>query len=358
MIKKLLLFFFIFSLCNGAFAGGPLVKGGRKVMQSFTLGNTHVKFPPEIMRPYYFNLESRFFDAKINGVRYPKLSASNDGKILSAAIQFKADLAFFEAHAHQIVQNIKSNVFVGPVDYQNYLPRDIDYLYIGEIHNEGFIQDEISQFIAQLPSIYPNRTIYLATEFIPAKEVPFSRQTQLAYSDKALDSWFEGNEDHASSIVFQSARKGGLQIVGLEPQLALLEQGLVDGTYIAEEDFEDYATSMEGIYFRNNYWARIVREIRRRDPEALIVVYGGIDHVAYHNPFCMPSLIGGKGFVMQVLTPRYLPEANPLFCHFRESDAIRDMFLSSEEAKLVNSWENPQSYNHLLGVDLSIIVHE
>ena len=359
MIKKLLTILFILSMCNGAFAGGSLVKGGKKAVQTFTLGNTHIKLPPKMVQMYHFDLQTRFFDYQINAARYPVLSARNDARMLSGIIGFKADLAAFKKHSQQIAENIDSEVIEGKVDYKKFLPQDIDYLYIGELHKETRIQQEISQIVRDLPKIYPNRTIYLATEMVPAKEVPWDDLSILPYSKKAMLSLLEGAEEYNSSWVIQAALDENIPVVGLEPQIAIMNEALVDGKdFLSQEDFNDYASSLEGMHFRNNYWAGVIKELRRRDPSALVVVYAGIDHVAYHNPSALPTLVGGKSFVVQVLIPKYLRTVNPLFRHFKESDVILKQFFSSDNAKLVNSWVVSQKFNLLLGNDLSIIVHE
>lgn len=358
-MKKLLIFLFVLGICNGAFAGGPLVKGGKKAVQSFTLGNTHLKLPPKMMQMYRFDLQTRFFDYQINAARYPVLSARNDGKMLQGIIGFKADLASFRQHIHQIANNIESEVFVGNIDYKKFLPQDIDYLYIGELHKETRIQQEIAQIIHELPKIYPDRTIYLATEMVPAKEELLDDLSQLPYSRKAMLSFLEGAEEYFSSKVIRAALDENIPVVGLEPQVAIMNESLADGKdFLSKEDFEEYASSLEGMYFRNNFWAGVINELRRRDPAALVVVYAGIDHVAYHNPSAVSTLVEGKSFVIQVAIPGYLRSINPFFRHFKESDAIRKQFHSSDDAKLVNSWVISQKYNRLLGNDLSIVVHE
>jgi hypothetical protein len=358
-MKKLVIVFIGICLSTFSFANGSLVKGGKQIVQTATLGNMRIKFPPKVARTYQAEIQERFFTSKINAVEYPVLSARNDAKIFSSIIQFKADLVTFQTHAQKIAKNIKSKVYLGAVPYKKYLPQDVDYLYIGEIHHESRIQKEVAQILSQLPAIYPNRPIYLAAEILFANEIPFSEQEELAYPEEVMRAWLEESAEHQIAPIIRTALDNNIRMVGLDPLMQLMSGAAVDEkVFLSKSDFEDYVSSAEGITFRNTYWSRIIKEIHRRDPSALVVVYGGIDHVAYHNYSAVPSLVGGKGFVLQVLIPPYLPFVNPFFKHFQESSSNYNLFHSSENAKLVNFWIDPKKYNRLLGADLSVLVHE
>ena len=74
-------------------------------------------------------------------------------------------------------------------------------------------------------------------------------------------------------------------------------------SYPTPEMYEEFATSFEGMRFRNRAWSKYLRALRAAEPDALIVVYAGFGHVGYSEDFYLSSLLGGRSFVVLFTTP-------------------------------------------------------
>lgn len=266
-----------------------------------------------------------------------------------------------------LVENIESRVY-NRVPYSELLPEDAEVLYIGEVHGVPRVQQEIVTLVKSLREAYPGRKIYLAAEGVPAAfDLDFStddlihtREALLERLRKAADlADVEITEMAASSSVVMAAVEAGIPVLGLESEGALCRLATPKGREMpTEEEYEQVATSLAGMEFRNRGFAEGIKVLRKADPDALVVVYGGIDHLAYHQLFSVPALVGGKSFVVQVTVPAALAESNPLFRYFKEPEDIRSAFKASPDAKLTEYWKEPSSFNQLLGNDLTVIVHE
>ena len=322
------------------------------------LGNYKIGFSSPHTKPYAPYLQQRFFANRLDHAAYPELARRNDRRVLAALRNFERQATRFETDLPHITPQIRNDIFTGKVPYGQYLPQDIDVLYIGEIHDEMRVQEEIVSLVRQLPSIYPGRTIYLAAELIPTSlELTAEENIILTLDDLAerLDIAAPIN----SIRVVTAALDAQIPLYGLEDEMALFIASTPRKQPApTDEQFDNYAMSLEGMNFRNRLFARKIRQLQVYDPGALIVVYGGIDHMAYHNSSALPSLVKGKSFVVQVTVPSALGGSNPLFTSLRLNEPLRQSFKSSASAKLVEYWETPTSYNRLLGNDLTVIVHE
>lgn len=300
---------------------------------------------------------------------YPKLSRHNDLLLEKALTQFVEQEKAFSANAPEIVGNIQSAVY-HRVPYAKFLPKDVDVLYIGEIHQEPRVQAEIKNLVLSLRDIYPDRKIYLAAESVSAAfdgsyamdDLLLSRtdlSARLRETEELLNLGHLYLEEIASFSVVRAALDAKIPVLGMESDVFLLRLSTPKGRWFpTAEQYEQIICSLVGMQSRNRRFAKAVTMLRKADPSALVVVYGGIDHFAYHQPDALATLVGGKSFVIQVTVPNALPASNPLFKNIRESADIRRRFNASPDAKLVESWGKPTPFNQILGNDLTIIVHE
>lgn len=322
------------------------------------LGNYRIGFSSVPTKNYAPYLQERFFGNTLDYSAYPKTARHNDARILKELHKFTENAVRLAANFPRVTSQIQTQIFSGPIPYGQFLPQDIDVLYIGEIHNETRVQDEIVSLVRQLPGIYPGRNIYLAAEVIPTRvDLPVEKNLILTLDDLAQ------RMDIAAPLqsirVVTAALDVQIPLYGLEDEMAILVASTPPKrNWPTDEQFDSYAVSLEGMDLRNRIFARKIRELQFFDPGALIVVYGGIDHMAYHNSSALPSLIKGKSFVVQVTVPSFLGVSNPLFASFSADETLRQKFHASPNNKLVESWKAPTSFNQMLGNDLTVIVHE
>lgn len=337
---------------------GRFFARGRKI-HNIPVGNYKIKMPPVVSRVCIKeSVEGYFADGRLNPTTNPALSTKNDVRMFEALQRFTKSAVKFEENYADILSRIDGTV-LEHVDYKKLLPKDVGIIYLGEIHNQPRIHEEISSLLRQLPSIYPGRRIYLATEFLHVNQSQ-SVQMNLLFSPAELRSWQEKFGPFTGERVMLTALKNKMGLLGLEDRFVLLEASAPKGVqYATEEQYGDFATSFEGMTFRNKMFAQKLKELRALDPEALVVFYGGFAHVSYSELNSLPSLLREKSFVIQFAVPPALITINPLFSYMRHEPELRDAFRASENAKLVERWRKPtQEYRRILGSDLSIIVHE
>lgn len=326
---------------------------------SFVVGNAQVKLPAPMMRVHGEDLMISTVLAHLNnsGVSF-RSSAKNDALILRNLQKFTFDYKRFHANGLRIEKKIVSRVFPKDIPYENYLPKDLQTLYVGEIHGEPEIPGEVAKLVFSLKNIYPNRHIYLATEFVPAQEKePFSLQEALT-TPEAIRNALNGVQRPAVRVL-NAAVRAGIPVVGLEEEQAIFREVLKETRTIPTlQMYEDYAVSLVGMRFRNRAWAKRLRALRAADPDALIVVYAGAGHLSYNWDFNLPSLVGEKSFVLLYTVPSYLSMNNPLFRYFRESEENIAEFHSFPHAKLVESWKKDTSFKKMMGSDMMVIVKE
>ena len=185
-------------------------------------------------------------------------------------------------------------------------------------------------------------------------------EANLIYSPQELHKRIEPYEDIVMETILQTALQSNMGVFGMEDVQAVIKASTPRGfNFPTIMQYGDYATSLEGMSFRNEIFASRVKELQKMDPDALIVVYGGLGHMSYHEYASLPTLVGGESFVIQYSVPAALITINPLFSYLRQDPHLRNAFRSSKDAKLVEWWkQNPSSYRHLLGNDLTVIVHQ
>lgn len=370
MMKRLgiVVFILLFSFSFGWAQKNPLrvVKNSGKMLR-ITERQILKKVPGSVQLLYGKELRSLVAANKLSVVHYPQLARRNEVLLRSAVGLFTQQAHSFSVNSQQIADNLGSQVYTH-VPYKEFLPKDVNVLYIGEVHGVSRVQQEIGQIVASLKDIYPGRKIYLAAESVSAAfDLDFSLE-DLIFTEEALTERLQESADLAgldmpevlaSFQVVQAALKANIPVLGLESEGALCQLATPKGAEEpTAEQYEQVVTSLAGMEFRNQGFAKGINMLREADPEALIVVYGGIDHVAYHQLSALPSMVKGKAFVVQVTVPAALHETNLLFKNFKESDEIREAFRSGQQAKLVEFWKAPTDFNQILGNDLTVIVHE
>lgn len=340
------------------------------------IGALTVQVPVELQQRYPLGVREFTQKARMSELYFPSISLVNDGKVARSLQGFADNAARFAKHQNAILSNLQSEVYPGKVPYRQLLPpaENIDYLYIGEVHDQPSVQTEIVQFIKQLPSMYPNRSIYVATEFLP--EEPFGEETKFTEDYHRNVPLFFVDQDRLKQVLPQevalyqdlsSILADGIPLVGLEPQVRMFEKILVETKHVNESEvwehisdwYDEFSVSEEGMAYRNRIWAEHLAQLRAQDPSALIVVYAGAAHVGYQSVFSLPRLVNRpKQFVTFFTTPSYIPHLNPLFDGLREDPALQRAFGQSRRAKMVTRWKQESPLKKIMGTDLTVIVHK
>lgn len=341
------------------------------------IGMLSVRVPVEMQQKYPLVLREATQKARLSAHYFPSTALANDAKIAQNLMRLTEHTARFEQQKNVILSNLQSNVFQGKIPYKNFLPasKDIDYLYIGEVHDKPRVQQEIISLITQLPAIYPDRNIYVATEFLP--EEPFSEVSiescaldrtlplHIISSQKQLSKLLK--EEYLVSNDLRAILDAGMPLVGLEPQLRIVDKLYQETRHIKQQIVEDainewygrFSVSEEGMAYRNKIWAQHLAQLRAKDPSALIVVYAGAAHVGYQSDFSVPWLIPQqKQFVVFVTPSDYVRYLNPLFDGLQEEPALQEDFRKNANAKMVTFWKQKTPLKKIMGADLSVIVHK
>ncbi len=329
----------------------------RTAKQPFTLGNHRIKVPPAVLRVHEQDLQISHLEMQLNPNVYRKaITSRNNARILKSLQQFLKDYETFHAKAPQIAANLDGRVWKGKIPYANYLPKDLNTLYVGEVHDVPGLAEEVADLLAQLPKLYPNRRIYLATEFLPAYEDRAFSLDNAITDPKEITYLLEGSPRRTSRVLY-AAVKNGISVVGLEEEMGIIREIIRQSNqYPTAEMYEDFVISFEGVRFRNRTWAKTLHALRQADPDALIVVYAGYGHLGYHRDSNLPSLVGGKSFLALFTSAEYLPLNNPLFRYMNENKALREAFYAFPKAKLVERWKKPTRYKKILGADMAVIL--
>ena len=297
------------------------------------------------------------------------LSAEKNAHLLTQSLKkISLDLQRFQAQQRLITESLKDKLYTGKIPYENYLPKNVDYIYVGEVHEHPRIQQEIVEFITSLPKIYPNRKIFVAAEYVPDAHYTAPINGDLP------DLLFVENKEHLADLLgtaypqaahLEKVLDSGISLVGLDPanlivhQIAqeMVEAGIQKNADLFLAAYDKINGSDFGMSMRNNVWRQHIAQLRERFPDALIVVYGGAGHIAYQINNSVPNLVKHNSFVTLFLVPQMLSQANPIFRFLSVERNIRTAFHRNIDAKIVTSWKNSSNFKKLMGADLTVITH-
>ena len=350
MKKMLVGLILLFPLGLGAQPGKA---AGKLAPAAFAVENIKVKLPAAVMEGHGAELLQTHIGRQLSLAVYRHLAAQNNRRLIGSLKRFLNQRNTFLKHKAKILANRKIKVHSGTIPYADYLPKDLQMLYVGEWHGVPRIAGEVESLLAQLPAIYPGRRIYLATEFLPVPWKITDWKQRLITQPDELEKISAYN-----TPVFAAALKAGIPVLGLSDQnsiYAFLWKEL--DRFPTEQMYWDFAISFEGVRQRNLRWAEILRQVRQADPQALIVVYAGNGHVSYYWDFNLDSMLGGKSFVLSLLRPDYPKIDNPFADYFQVPPDSRSLFEASPEAKLVTGWKKDSPLNKLTGADMAVFLH-
>lgn len=336
----------------------PFARGGRDF--AVAVGNYQVVIPNVVRQVVASDLVHDYFlFGAINPQHYPRLSAQNEALTFRAFQNFAADAQQFQKQFPQIANQVRVEIAHGSLNYSQWLPQDPGIIYLGEIHGHQNVQREVLSFLRQLSHQYPQRPIILATEFLsfdPSVSLP---ENIIASVDDVQAYFDRGNPAGNWNVLKDALSIPNVYLIGLENHAVLHRILKRSDGGLTTEEYDDFMGTYAGMNLRNRLFARTLTRLQELAPEALIVAYGGISHFSLHEEGSVPSLVPGKNFIIQLATPESLPYANLLNASLSVSEPSLHMFEKSSAAKIVAGWKSPFSdYRHLLGNDLSVIVHD
>ena len=168
------------------------------------------------------------------------------------------------------------------------------YILLGEEHDFQAIQMFVIDFLQAYRQKYPERQIVFLTEFLPAEE---------DYS-KVLQSMLQ--QDPAYGQVMLWALTHGIYVKGLEMPHIFFQNAWVESEPTFGKNCELYNMWVlpESIRLRNRFWLQEIKKWREQYPQAVFIIYAGMEHVAYNTPFSIAKeLPAADTFVVQMLPP-------------------------------------------------------
>lgn len=153
------------------------------------------------------------------------------------------------------------------------IPPQVKYILLGEEHYKSQIQVFLAKFFQEYQTKYPDRKVFLLTEFLPIN----GKKTLLLQKMKV--------EDPVYAFILDSAVGNGIKIKGLEPPYVHEEGDLL---HIAPQWAEKGKVAglwvtPEGMRLRNKAWISRIKELRKNNPDAVFMIYAGADHLAYNS---------------------------------------------------------------------------
>ncbi len=155
------------------------------------------------------------------------------------------------------------------------IPDQTSMLFLGEVHDVPEIHEAIVTLLAQLREKNPNRKIVLFTEFLP-EELHYTANAATATPLGMIQIW-------------KSALRRDIEVIGLEPEFVTgdLSKQQVQNTEGTKLVTLNQWANLEGVRLRNEAWGRTLEKYRAQEPEALFVVYSGLGHCGYNQPFTL-----------------------------------------------------------------------
>lgn len=310
------------------------------------------------VRPYEIDVDGLFSDADLNVVEnnyyfdqlfvplHARLSAQeryliarNKYTNAMAKIIWHNKLKNFRKNAHKIGHDLKASISYGPINYLQYMPQELNVLYLGEMHYSAKIKKEVINVLEQVRAAHPKREIFLMTEFLP--------NTYGLEPAHRFPKWL--GKSYASSV-WKRAHELKMTLIGLEdPALQ---------ARLTQEDFtQNYDALMDGTTQRNSSWAQAIKFVQQHRPNALIIVYAGGAHLDASFYRSVPELLGEKKcFSIDFDLPYAKPGFKPLFNYILPPQKVHDVFLKNKNSKLILSAQTDK-YVKMFGFNLSVTVH-
>lgn len=305
-------------------------------------------------------------DAKLGFDFKPEVIAKNKVLMDAYTQNFMRMQQQIKEHLPEIQASMGTDVSKEAIEYEGLLPgsKEVDVIYLGEVHNQVNVRHQIADFVSQLRSVYPDRNIVLATEFLNAS----SGETAPALIRDRETLLRNKNAASKNPLYYRpmfAALDQGIPLLALEDDEAIKqlveelrdpEISAAEWTSLQKEAVFNFKTSSYGLQQRNLGWKKRIEAIRAQDPSALVVVWAGDRHVNFYNAEALPNLMPAKSFQLTFTTPENLLLHNAFFNGLYTQPAVLEKLGKlGDDGKVVHWWMERNPYNQLLG-DVTVIV--
>lgn len=295
----------------------------------------------------------------LNPKVFGALSLTNERLMSVERVRYLKRVRFMEQNRQAVQEALRYGVTPLSVAYEKLIDPSATMIFLGEVHGNDVIQSEVVGLVNRYKKQYPRRRVYLATEFLAdsAEDAPFEPGL-LVRGPSGFKNRIVASDQTGGTLTLLSLLD--VPILGLEPYEQMMKLATRPGQKLPKEaDLEQLMNSFVGMRRRNLHWTQRLQELRAHDPEAVIFVYSGIDHAAYHNPYALPGLLPSeKPFVIHFNVPEGLFAANPASGYVAPPEHLLKQFNASEDAKLLIGWKKVKpEFLSVWGADLTVLVH-
>lgn len=211
------------------------------------------------------------------------------------------------------------------------IPLNTKVLGVGEYH--GYM--EISEFVAKLLEALVkraeahNQKVVMFTEFRSNYD---SEDNYIGLISGWTPYWYY----HVP--IWEKAQNLGVEVIGLEDKY--IKSSMTDVKKIKNghtHDFSLWAT-MEGLRLRNKRWLEIIQAYQKENPNDILFIYAGADHLLLNKPFTLSKQFNPEEiFVLSVIPDRAY---NPGFSSYHTNELERlnpNLFFPQSAIK----WQSP-----------------
>ncbi len=234
-------------------------------------------------------------------------------------------------------------------------------VFIGEQHYDEDIQYAVGKLVLELKAQNLGRRVVVFTEFLdlyPGVETAFARPE----SAQPLETYYRRAEKNMLRVaklpkdemsyapaLFKKWLRRAVEIYPLEDaaQVELLD-------YAAFGDF----TNVLSVAMRNKFWARVIdtkiKEVRKENPDALFVVYAGVGHTSWVEPYSLPKFFANESPVAVDITSQRPSSKNTIYNVWGKDDP----FFAKRFRSMLAYWQGPNArlLGKQTGFDYALVV--
>lgn len=204
----------------------------------------------------------------------------------NAQLQQKALHNFLEKEAYLSLQKASVNksvlfqLYDSVIPYGKLIPPSARVVLVGETHEQRRVMQEVLSMLVDYQKAHPQKKVYYASEFVDdlsAEENGFYAISREEINKAVRKRPFY--RPYTEWII-----RFGIPVVGLENPVVSDQAIAEDYTHNEGSDAYRVWSSPAGVDKRNNYWARVIKNILQKDPNAVVFVHAGLGHTNYNQP--------------------------------------------------------------------------